>query len=123
MFDLGVKIVLPERVRVGVSSWNACGNRTRLLGQGGMLGIGFEVSPDVSLVADIRKESGLPSGGGVGQGSLIGKSAMLRLGAGNQPERFSGGFGVRKGTITVDYSTAFHSILGIFQRVSVKIGK
>ena len=117
MFDLGVKIVLPERVRVGVSAWNAGGNRTRLLG------IGFEVSPDVSLVADFRKESGLPTGGGVGLEFVIGKSVMLRLGAGNQPKRFSGGFGVRKGTITVDYSTAFHSILGIFQRVSVKIGK
>ena len=123
VFDLGVKIVLPERVRGGVSSWNACGNRTRLLGQGGMLGIGFEVSPDVSLVADIRKESGLPTGGGVGLEFVIGKSAMLRLGAGNQPERFSGGFGVRKGTITVDYSAAFHSIPGISQRVPVKIGK
>jgi len=30
---------------------------------------------------------------------------------------------VRKGMVTIDYSAAFHSILGISQRVSLTIGR
>jgi hypothetical protein len=87
------------------------------------MGVGFEVSPGVSLVVDVRKESGWPTGGGAGLEFVVGRRVILRMGVGNQPERFSGGIGLGKGLVTVDYSAAYHSILGISQRVSVSIGR
>jgi hypothetical protein len=123
VFDLGARVVFPGGVRFGMAAWNVGGKKMSLLGQGGMAGVGIEVSPGVFVLVDVRKESGLPTGGGAGVEFEMGKRFKFRLGAGNQPERFSGGFGVRKGMVTIDYSAAFHSILGISQRVSLTIGR
>ena len=123
VFDLGTRVVFPGGVRFGMAAWNVGGTSMSLLGQGGMAGIGIEVSPGVFVLVDVRKESGLPAGGGAGIEFEMGKRTKLRLGVGNQPERFSGGFGVRKGYFTIDYSAAYHSILGVSHRVSLTIGR
>ena len=45
-FDLGIRAFIAERVVWAVSSWNVSGRDVEVLGQGGMMGIAFDVSCD-----------------------------------------------------------------------------
>ena len=75
------------------------------------------------LVADLRKESGMPTGSGVGLEYRLRPGMVLRLGAGGHPERMAAGLGVRKGWVRVDYAALFHTVLGVSHRVSVHLGR
>ena len=123
VFDLGVQAVLKKGVTWGLAAWNAGGTRMGVLGQGGMMGLGVEVGEGVVLVVDIQKESGMPTGSGVGLEYRLREGILLRVGAGGHPERVAAGMGVRKGWMQVDYAALFHTVLGVSHRVSMRFSR
>lgn len=92
---------------------------TALLGQGGAVGVGIEVLPTVTVVADVQKEANLPTGAGIGLVFRAHPALVLRTGAGSRPERLTAGFGVQKGELAVDYAALWHTVLGLSHRASI----
>ena len=119
VFDAGIRLQLRKGVFLGTTVWNASGRHTSLLGQGGNVGMGIAVMPQVALVADIQKEANFPTGAGIGVIYHVRPQLVLRTGAGSRPERLSAGFGVRKSGFAIDYAAVWHTILGITHRASV----
>ncbi len=119
VFDLGLRMQVREGVFLGATAWNAGGRRTALLGQGGAIGVGMDVMPRVTVVADVQKEANFSTGAGIGVLYHLRPQLVLRTGAGNHPERLSAGFGVRKNGLAVDYAAVWHTVLGITHRASV----
>ncbi len=122
-FDLGVRAYLAEGLVWGLSAWNAGGAAVDLLGQGGMMGVGFEAAPGMRVLVDVRKEAGAPTGVSAGMEYRVGNGVALRTGVGGRPERLSLGVGVRRGVFRVDYAAIFHTVLGLSHRVSVLVGR
>ena len=122
-FDLGARMVLGAQVMLGLAAWNAGGQSVDVLGQGGMVGVGFEVAPDLALLVDVRKEAGRSTGVSVGMEYSLARRVMLRLGAGGPAERFSMGAGVAHRGFRIDYATLYHTVLGLSHRVSLTLGR
>ena len=122
VFDLGARVLPVKGVALGFVAWNVGGTKVGLLGQGGMVGIGFEVAPGLAMGVDVRKEAGMPTGVSTGLEYGVRDRAWLRGGAGGRPERLSLGVGVRYGVFRVDYAAVYHTVLGISHRLSVVVG-
>jgi len=123
VFDLGLRIVLNKTVQWGAVAWNATGVRTGILGQGGAMGFAAQLAEGANLFASVQKESGMPTGFGVGIQNQVVSSLVLRVGIGSQPERFSAGFGLQHSWFKVDYAGIWHTVLGMSHRVSLHIEK
>lgn len=119
VFDLGLRVQMNDGAFFGVVARNAGGVRTSLLGQGGAVGVGVEVLPSVTVVADVQKEANLPTGAGIGLVFRAHPALVLRTGAGSRPERLTAGFGVQKGGLVIDYATLWHAVLGVSHRASI----
>ncbi|MDE3000559.1 MAG: hypothetical protein OXU79_15925 [Gemmatimonadota bacterium] len=122
-FDLGARIVLSPRITLGLAAWNAGGQSVDVLGQGGMAGVGFEAVRNVTLLVDVRKEAGRPTGVSAGVEYRPARRMMLRMGAGGRAERLSVGAGVLHRGLRIDYATLHHTVLGLTHRVSLTIGR
>lgn len=122
-FDLGFRALLNDRVFAGATAWNAGGTRTGMLGQGGAFGLGVHIAPDLTLLADVQKEAGLPTGGGVGLAWDVASALVFRTGIGGRPERLSAGVGVRRARLSIDYAAVWHTVLGLSHRVSLSMGR
>jgi hypothetical protein len=121
--DLGVRVLLSESVGWGLAAWNASGVRVGVLGQGGAMGLAVRLAETAHLFASVQKEAGLPTGFGVGVQQDATKILVLRVGIGTQPERFSAGFGLRRGWVETDYAAVWHAVLGLSHRVSLRFGR
>ncbi len=122
-FDPGARIILGPRITLGLAAWNAGGQSVDVLGQGGMAGVGFEAARNVSLLVDVRKEAGRPTGVSAGVEYRPARRVMLRMGAGGRAERLSVGAGVLHRGLRIDYATLHHTVLGLTHRVSVTFGR
>ncbi len=122
-FDPGARIALGPRITLGLEAWNAGGQSVDVLGQGGMAGVGFEALRNVSLLVDVRKEAGRPTGVSAGVEYRPSRRVMLRMGAGGRAERLSVGAGVFHRGLRIDYATLHHTVLGLTHRVSLTINR
>ena len=84
VFDLGMRWRLREGVFLGAVARNAGGKHTSLLGQGGAIGVGIDVMPQVTVVADVQKEANFPAGAGIGMLYRAHPQLVLRTGMGNR---------------------------------------
>ena len=119
VFDLGLRWRLREGVFLGAVARNAGGKDASVLGQGGAVGVGVDVMPQVVVVADVQKEANFPVGAGIGMLYRVHPQLVIRTGMGTRPERLSAGFGVRQNGLAVDYAAMWHTVLGITHRASV----
>jgi hypothetical protein len=87
------------------------------LGQGGAVGIATTTIPRITLVIDIQKEAGLPTGASGGITYLVASQLTLRAGIGSRPERLTAGTGIHLKHITLDYAVIYHTVLGLSHRV------
>jgi hypothetical protein len=86
-----------------------------------MAGVAVRAGPDIWLFGQVEKETGRATGGGAGVRWRVTPTVELRAGAGDQPERLSGGLGLRRGWLQVDYAALQHSLLGLTHRVSIAV--
>ena len=84
VFDLGMRWRLREGVFLGAVARNAGGKHTSLLGQGGAIGVGIDVMPQVTVVADVQKEANFPAGAGIGMLYRVHPQLVLRTDMGNR---------------------------------------
>ena len=120
--DLGLRIDSGSGVCVGMVGWNATGHRTSILGHGGAVGVSV-TREGMTVVVDVQKEAGAPTGGGVGVELTLRRGAWVRLGVGGHPERMTIGIGVARASMAIDYAAMYHTILGVSQRLSVSVSR
>lgn len=71
--------------------------------------------------ADLQKEGNEDPSVRLGFEYTVGGVLALRAGFSGVPELFSGGIGLRAGSITLDYAVTVHDVLGPTQQASVSI--
>ena len=118
-FDLGSDIAVTKTGRLSFWAWNAAGTATKHIGQGGAMGLSFNAADRIRISSEVSKESGYPTGLGVGIAYRPFNNVALRGGVGGRPERLSVGLGLVRGIWRVDYAAVHHTILGLSHRVSV----
>jgi hypothetical protein len=122
VFDLGVLIVSPTGIGVGLVGLNVGGTKTGILGQVGM--VGLAVTREATTVTiDIQKEAGTATGRAAGVEDRLNKRARIRLGIGGHPERLTLGFGVLSVGAEIDYGILYHTVLGLSHRLSVSYSR
>ena len=98
--DLGVLIVSSTGIQVGL--------------------VGLAVTwGTTTIILDIQKEAGTPTGSAFGIEFRSSEIGRIRFGVGGHPERLTMGLGVRMTGAEFDYGILYHTVLGLSHRVSL----
>ncbi len=117
VFDIGLRVNIHPHIHIGAVAWNMGGKQVAILGQGGAVGIAATTIPHITVLIDIQKEAGLPTGASGGITYMPASQLTLRVGIGSRPERLTAGTGIHLKHITLDYAVIYHAVLGLSHRV------
>lgn len=124
MVNLGAVFDISPAVRFGFAALNL--NRSRRAGEPlpRSLTAGLAVRPDPRFILsfEVYRDVRFDEEFRFGAEAQPLPALALRVGAGNHPDRFSVGLGVRAGRFRVDYALFTHNDLGATHQVSLTIG-
>lgn len=114
--DGGVQMRLMKNVEWGMAIHNlnapTIGLSGEKLPQSFISGITYRPDPPISLLLEYRKETSFTGSARFGIEYWLMDAFAIRSGAGTEPDRFSGGVGLRFGLFNVDYAFTTHQELG-----------
>jgi len=124
-FDAGIMAKITEQLTFGVHTFNPLhvklsetSNETIPTTMNA--GFGFAFSDKLLLTAEAYKNSEFPMVFRTGAEYKLGKVAYARVGLTTNPARYTFGFGIEIKKLTLDISSAIHTVLGYSPQVSMQ---